>query len=419
MSNRAVIAVVVIVALLVLAYMARSPDVVPALAPEPADAPTAAQSEQTGPEQPAPAPLKSTMEGHAPEAMESGAMEHGAMEHGAMAGGAAEDKNAEAMTSEDMAEGEMNGEHGGHDMSSVNADAAPIIPEGVQGNRPLEPKIVDGVKVFDLTARVVQWHILPDVKVAAYVYNDQLPGPQLRVRPGEKLRINFKNELPEPTTIHWHGLILDNAMDGVPFISQPPVQPGGTFVYEFAAPDSPGTFFYHTHFAADRQDILGLHGAFVVEDVQAPAKYAVDQLILLNEHRVVGGKTYPAMDFDNMLPNYFSINGKSFPSTQSVKAKVGDKVLFRFVGSGQFIHPMHIHGGPFEIIATDGYPVPPGARLTKDTVLIGPGERYDVVWTARKPGKWLMHCHITHHLTNDGKEVMGAGGLTTVIEVSP
>ncbi len=98
--------------------------------------------------------------------------------------------------------------------------------------------------------------------------------------------------------------------------------------------------------------------------------------------------------------------------------KVGETALIRFVGTGQFIHPMHIHGGPFTIVGTDGNPVPETAQLQKDTVLVGPGERYDVLWTALEPGTWLIHCHINHHITNDGGEVDGAGGLTMVIEVT-
>ena len=119
-----------------------------------------------------------------------------------------------------------------------------------------------------------------------------------------------------------------------------------------------------------------------------------------------------------MLPNYFTINGKSYPATETIKTTVGEPVRLRLVGSGQFIHPIHIHGGPFTIVATDGNPVPAGAQLTKDTVLVGPGERYDVVWTAPKPGRWLLHCHITHHTTNDGAEVEGGGGMTMVIEAA-
>lgn len=92
------------------------------------------------------------------------------------------------------------------------------------------------------------------------------------------------------------------------------------------------------------------------------------------------------------------INGRAYPSTETIHAKVGDRLLIRFIGSNSaFIHPMHIHGGPFTIVATDGVPVPKGARFEKDTVNVGPGERYDVIWTAREPGKWLLHCHINHH----------------------
>jgi FtsP/CotA-like multicopper oxidase with cupredoxin domain len=123
------------------------------------------------------------------------------------------------------------------------------------------------------------------------------------------------------------------------------------------------------------------------------------------------------MDFDGMLPNYFTINGKAYPATETIRMKAGETVLLRFIGTGQFIHPMHVHGGPFQIVSTDGFPVPEGAQLTKDTVLVGPGERYDVAWTATQPGTWLIHCHINHHITNNGAEVDGGGGLTMAIQV--
>ncbi len=309
------------------------------------------------------------------------------------------------------------GGHGGHDMRPLDAAAAPVIPLDRRGGQPLAPRVIDGVKEFALTVGVVQWHILPEVKVAALAYNGVVPGPTIRVAPRDRLRIDVRNESPEPTTIHWHGLILPNEQDGVPEVTQPPIPPGGRFTYSFEVPDTPGTYFYHTHYAADRQQSLGLYGAFIIEGgPPVPAEH--EYVVQLNELRVEARGTLPAMEFDGGLPNYFTINGKSYPATDTVRVKVGERVLFRFVGSGQFIHPMHIHGGPFEIVATDGYPVPPGARLKKDTVLVGPGERYDVVWTALKPGKWLLHCHINHHLTNDGAEVAGGGGLTMVIEVT-
>jgi len=131
------------------------------------------------------------------------------------------------------------------------------------------------------------------------------------------------------------------------------------------------------------------------------------------------GYTYPAMLMEGALPNFFTINGKAYPATDTIQMRVGQKLLVRFIGSNiNFIHPMHIHGGPFTIVATDGTPVPEAARITKDTVNVGPGERHDVIWTAREPGKWLIHCHIPHHTTNNNVEEQGAGGLTMIINVT-
>jgi FtsP/CotA-like multicopper oxidase with cupredoxin domain len=307
---------------------------------------------------------------------------------------------------------------GGHDMAPVEVSGVPAAGPEARGGQPLQPTIRDGVKEFALTTSVVRWHILPEVEVGAYAYNGQVPGPTIRVQPNERVRMRVRNALPEATTVHWHGLILQVEQDGVPELSHPPIPPGGEHVYEFDVPDTPGTYFYHTHFAADRQQPLGLYGALIIDGPAPVTAVAAEHVITLGEWTLKDGATFPAMAFDGMLPNYFTFNGKSYPATETLPAKIGDRILFRLIGSGQFIHPIHIHGGPFEIVATDGNPVPETARLTKDTVLVGPGERYDVVWTARNPGKWLLHCHINHHVTNDGAEVNGGGGMTMIIDVA-
>lgn len=320
------------------------------------------------------------------------------------------------------AESDEMADMGGMDMRPVDVTDAPQMPASARGNQPLEPSNTDDdTKEYSLTASVIRWSILPDVEVGAYAYNEQVPGPELRVTEGDAVRVRFRNELPEPTTVHWHGLSPDNAMDGAGDVTQLPVEPGEEFVYEFVAERS-GTYFYHTHTRADRQQTLGLYGALIIEpQVWATEKpFDSEYSILLGEWKIdAQGQTLPAMNQPEVLPNFFTINGKSYPATETVSAKVGDRIRFRFIGSGQFIHPMHIHGGPFEIVETDGNPVPEGARLTKDTVLIGPGERYDVEWTALKPGKWLLHCHINDHLTNNGAEEEGGGGLTMIIDVAP
>lgn len=338
-------------------------------------------------------------------------MDHDGMDMGTPASVATPE--ADTMPGMDM------GSSGGHDMSPVDVSNATITPPDARGNQLLEPTIVDGVKEFQLTTSVIQWSILPDVQVGAYAYNEQVPGPLIRVTAGEPIRINVTNNLPELTSVHWHGLILPNEMDGAAGITQPPIQPGETFTYEFTVPNTPGTFFYHTHFEADRQQALGLYGAFLIDSAEQPEPaYNQEYIVQLGEWRVDNGQTLPAMELEGMLPNFFTINGKSYPGTETINMKVGETALIRFIGTGQFIHPMHIHGGPFTIVGTDGNPVPETAQLQKDTVLVGPGERYDVLWTAREPGTWLIHCHINHHITNNGEEVDGAGGLTMLIEVT-
>ena len=166
-----------------------------------------------------------------------------------------------------------------------------------------------------------------------------------------------------------------------------------------------------------------MYGAPIVDpadDSQDDAyDYDYDVLILLQEWLEREGYTYPAMLMEGGMPNFFTINGKAYPDTETVHMRVGEKARFRFIGSNNnFVHPMHIHGGPFTIVQTDGNPVPEGAQLRKDTVNVGPGERYDVIWEALRPGKWLLHCHIPHHTTNDNVEVEGGGGLTLIIDVS-
>ncbi len=288
-----------------------------------------------------------------------------------------------------------------------------------QGDTALEPRLENGVKVFDLEASVVRWNILPDVQVEGYAFNRQIPGPRLRVTEGDRIRINVTNELPESTTVHWHGLIVPNEMDGPANITQKPIEPGGKYVYEFTTEQS-GTYFYHTHDHIDRQQAFGLYGALIIdpknrsEEPQADHEYVLQ----LQEWLEREGLTYPAMLMEGALPNYFTINGKAYPATDTVKMKVGESIKLRFIGSNNnFVHPMHVHGGPFTVVARDGNVLPTAARFEADTVNVGPGQRYDVIWTALRPGKWIVHCHIPHHTTNNNVEQEGAGGLTMVLDV--
>jgi FtsP/CotA-like multicopper oxidase with cupredoxin domain len=306
-------------------------------------------------------------------------------------------------------------------------DMAAVLPRQIKssyglqekGDQELPFRLESGIKVFDLTPSVVRWTILPGVTVDAYAYNGQVPGPRIHIKEGDRVRINVHNQLPEAPTVHWHGLILPNPMDGPSEITQPPILPGGTFTYEFTATQH-GTYFYHPHAKPDRTQALGLYGAFIIDpknaDDEIPANH--DYVIQMQEWLMREGLTYPAMPMEGSQPNYFTINGKAYPSTDTINMKVGETLKVRFIGTNNgFIHPMHIHGGPFQVVARDGETIPESARFMADTVNVGPGQRYDVIWTARRAGKWLIHCHIPHHTSNNNTESKGGGGLMVVIDV--
>ena len=305
------------------------------------------------------------------------------------------------------------------DMSAVHPKRATFFAQpGDRGDRPLAPRLEGGVKVFDIEASVIRWNILSGETVEAYAYNRQVPGPRLELTQGDRVRINLRNALPEPTTVHWHGLIVPNEMDGPSNITQPPVPPGGSYVYEFTVGQA-GTFFYHTHHDPDRQQALGLYGALIIRPKSKPEPRAdLEHVIQLQEWLKREWLTYPAMNMEGAMPNFFTINGKAYPDTETIRMKVGQSIKLRFIGSQTgFIHPMHVHGGPFAVVAVDGETLRESARYEADTINVGPGQRFDVIWTARKPGKWLVHCHIPHHTKNNNVEVRGGGGLTTILLV--
>ena len=278
---------------------------------------------------------------------------------------------------------------------------AAVVSTQKSGNQLLEPRLVDGVKVFDLTARAVQWEVMPGVFEEAWTYNDQLPGPILRVTEGENVRVTLKNDLPEETVIHFHGPRIPNAQDGVPDVTQKTIKVGETYSYEFTA-EPAGTYVYHSHHNSAVQEPKGLYGVFIVDPkpgsplAQRDAQYAKDVVQVVSEWE-----------------GYFLVNGKTFPATEPIKVQVGEKVRLRLVNLGQSSHPMHLHGYHFKVIGTDGRPIK-GEPWEKDTINIAPGERYDLEFVADNPGTWVFHCHILSHVANKGVE---PGGMITVIQV--
>ena len=305
-------------------------------------------------------------------------------------------------------------------MAAIPSDGVPAATT-TAGGVPLAHTVDGETWVFALDARPVRWEIAPGTAVTAWSYNGIVPGPEIRVPDGQHVRIVVANHLPEATTVHWHGIDVPNAMDGVAGLTQDPIEPGASFTYEFTArpagTDSGvgGTFLYHSHTDEDRQVAVGLAGAFIIDPRPGSdtPRYDVERTILLQEWNVTGGQTRPAMAMMGLLPNWFTIGGKAYPATQPITVTTGQRVLLRVIGAGQFEHPMHLHGTTFRVVAVDGHPVP--SPIERDVQIVGSGERYDLAFTAPAPGKWLLHCHIAHHMTNDGT---APGGLQLVIDAS-
>lgn len=276
--------------------------------------------------------------------------------------------------------------------------AFPARTEGV-GAAPLEPRIENGVKVFDLEAKVVQWEVEPGVRREAWAYNGIVPGPLIRVTEGDRVRIRLKNSLPESTTIHPHGqeLVGENHQDGVSFLTTPVIRPGETGIIEFTAAPA-GSHMYHSHHDSTKQVALGLLGPLIVEPKDPARRPKVDKefVLVLNDG-----------------PLGYTINGKSFPATPPLLVKRGERVLVRWMHEGALLHPMHLHGPRMTVIARDGAPVPQPYQI--DTLTIAPGERWDVLLDTRAPGKWAWHCHVLPHAEGE----KGLYGLTTVVIVEP
>ncbi len=265
-----------------------------------------------------------------------------------------------------------------------------------RGNQVLEPEVQpDGTLQWELTASVVEWETEPGTVVEAYAYNEMVPGPQLRAEVGDRIRIILHNELPEPTTIHSHGLFVPPDMDGVPVISQPAVMPGESFTYEYTLRNA-GSHMYHSHFMAEHQVPMGLLGAFVVTDPAAPDVVAtdVDYAMILNDG-----------------PLGFTINGKGFPATEPLVLQQGQTIRIRYMNEGLQIHPMHLHGIPQLVVAKDGWALPD--PHFEDTVLVAPGERIDVIVEATEVGTWAFHCHVLTHA--EGPD--GMFGMVTALVV--
>ena len=279
----------------------------------------------------------------------------------------------------------------------------------------------DGIKYFTLIAEEIVWELVDGIFVRAWGYNGSTPGPTIRVFPGDKVCIRVINHLPERTSVHWHGLEVPNIMDGVPPIEPSPyIEPGEYFDYTFTISNPPGTYMYHSHVNVSVQDNAGLLGGLIVEDprMQNRKKYK-DYLCLLQEWAIGalpwGNLTKGTYDLTFVKPefNFFTINGKCYPDTKPLPVEYGDTVRVRFGNIQMHHHPMHLHGHQFRVVGADGFPIARDTQIYKNTILVASGETWDIRFLANNEGIWPFHCHMPHHVTNNGTPPVG-GMFTTV-----
>ncbi len=280
-----------------------------------------------------------------------------------------------------------------------------------------------------LEAREVNWELAPGKTVKAMAYNARVPGPELRLREGERVRIVLKNALPEPTTIHWHGIDVPNPMDGVPGITQKRVEPGETFVYEFEARPA-GTRWYHTHVEEHRQLDLGLAAPLIIEPARPdPFPFDREYTLVLDDWATGIGRPLPSTregtaggrggmggmmsmmgggmggmmggGMGGMMggpggghaPAYdtMTINGKAYPATEPLTVRKGERVRLRLVNaSSDHTHVVRLGGHRLQVTHTDGNPLVQAVEV--DALPIAPSERYDVQFVADRPGAWLLYC---------------------------
>jgi FtsP/CotA-like multicopper oxidase with cupredoxin domain len=280
------------------------------------------------------------------------------------------------------------------------ATAGPFQPVVTPDGSAAPFKLIDGVKVFHLVAGACQREFAPGLVVDCWGYNGQTPGPTIEAVEGDRVRIFVTNHLPEPTTIHWHGMLLPNGMDGVAGLTQKPIPPGETWKYEFELRQH-GTLMYHPHFDEMTQIAMGMMGFFIIHPKNASApRLDRDYALFLSEWHIPAGTRKPntlTMNDFNML----TMNSKAFPGTTPIVAKVGERVRIRLGNLGPMDHhPIHLHGYQFVVTGTEAGPIPESARHPVTTVLVPVGTTRDIEFVADNPGDWALHCHMTHHMMN-------------------
>ena len=272
-------------------------------------------------------------------------------------------------------------------------------------------------RTFNMTIEEVTIRVAPDLTFNTFAFDGQVPGPLIHVREGDKVIVHVTNNTSLPHTIHWHGINQSHGnwkMDGVPMVTQEAIQPGDTFTYHWVAERS-GTLWYHCHVNVNEHVAMrGMWGPIIIdpkEPSKLEKKVTKDFILMYSSWESPYAHHYGRGGGPKDQADYWSVNAKSFPLDMPVRVRKGDIVRFHFIGAGDAFHEIHLHGHDMLIVRKDGYPLPHPYFV--DTILVGPGERYDAIVRMNNPGRFVMHDHIDKHMTNGGKEM---GGPMTVIE---
>lgn len=348
-------------------------------------------------------------------------------------------------------------------MTGAALSAAALLPEALLAKsakkknaekftKPLEPVIKGDVKEFHLFIDIHKQTLVPAMEIHTLAFNNQVPGPEIRVNRGDKVRVVFKNKTELNHTIHWHGLHVPWRMDGVPYVTQMPVMPGKEFVYEFTA-EPYGTHFYHCHWGTLLHMQSGMYGTIIIEDEDDPVKKnfpyereytlvysAHDVNFIRNEMNVMLERMKERMylmkngrfsnerfavfdtkeEFEDAVkngylppyvvnrrapselpqPNWFTVNGKSYPHTPNLYIKKDESIRVRLINAGGEDHFLHLHGHDFWLVCDDGLPIPQPWQM--NTLRMSPGKTFDIIIEGKNRGIWTFHDHDTRRVTNNG-----------------
>jgi FtsP/CotA-like multicopper oxidase with cupredoxin domain len=282
----------------------------------------------------------------------------------------------------------------------------PVLVETPDLPNNLPWKRARGAKEFHLHAQPVKRELLPGSFMNHWGYNGTMPGPTIQVTEGDRVRIVVHNHLPEPTELHLHGLELPNVMDGVPFVTQDPIKPGGTGAYELTVHQT-GTYFYHPHGAM--QEAIGMVGLFIIHPKVAYTP-AVDQdfALITQEFDIRAASDTP--DTTSMTFHWLTFNGRCGPYITPLVVRLGNRVRIRVLNfSSMDHHPIHLHGHTFWVTGTEGGRIPESAWAPGNNVLVGVAQVREFEFIANNPGDWVMHCHMFHHMMNHMVSGVGPG----------